>query len=212
MLAKDKAREVVVASILQRKVDPVKIDTINQLLMTQSNSLGVTFVNNDKNFKFQDGTVDTALLLSVDKWHLSLQGAMKLILNLKLTEMARAHQTRQKENSQKMSLPVQSAWRNPLPIPGVPDPPPARFTETPANDIIKFRGGRNTFSNIYMTSIHALNMDFKSVEHGCTFYKCLQWISLTWRIKAWLLTLLERPRRSVTRSQRMNNGLKLRRE
>ena len=177
-MAKEKAKEVFVSSVLPRldeKVETGKINKVNQLLKGQSNSLKAVFINNDRNFKFQDGSVDETLLLTVDKLHLSPKGSNRLIQNLELVDMAKMSAKTPNGGTHRppTSNSVQSTWKIPLPTPEAPEPPPVDQKESPESDVIKFRGGNSSFSNFYMTSVHAWNVNFKSVEHGYVYYKVL---------------------------------------
>ncbi len=49
----------------------------------------VTFVNHDKNVKYQDSSVDTYMLLTGDLLHLSAKGIQKVIDNRGLDDVAR---------------------------------------------------------------------------------------------------------------------------
>ena len=169
LLAKERAKEVHLSSVLPRlddKVEQQKIDALNQLLVPLCNSLNVKFINNDLNFKYRDNTVDDSLLLPVDKLHLSFQGVTRLLQNCHMQEMAKPSMT---DTPPKKTA---NAWSTPLTPPEAPTPPPER-QDNPINGSIKFRGAKSSFSNFYPTPIHAWNITFKSVEHAYTYYKAM---------------------------------------
>ena len=166
-LAKERADEVTLSSVLPRldeKVCPKKIDALNQLLLTLCNSLEVTFINNDMNFKFRDGTTDESLFQQCDKFHLSYLGTKKLLQNLKLLDHAKPR-TRKSAMEQQ----IHEVWSAPFHEPVSPQPPP----NMDEPNIVKFRGANSPFSNFFPTSIATWGKNFKSVEHGYTYYKAL---------------------------------------
>jgi hypothetical protein len=85
---------VTISSIPPRKDDPLimeKIDEVNVYLSNFANrTSGVTFVNNDRNFRYQDSSIDSTMLLQGDMLHLSAKGTSKLLENLGLSGMAKA--------------------------------------------------------------------------------------------------------------------------
>ena len=173
--AKERANEVVVSSILPRlddKIEPNRIDTINQLLMTHCNSLEVNFINNDTNFKFQNGSVDEVLLLSGDRLHLSRQGITRLLQNLALTDLTKVT-LKNGDAPKPHPPPYASAWAKPLATPKTPTPPQVAKPVARDNGLLKFKGPKSSFSNFFLTPIHAWNKTFTSVEHGYVYYKAI---------------------------------------
>jgi len=86
--AKERAVNVHLSSILPRtdeKAERNKIDNLNQMLITVTNNQEITFINNDKNFRYRDDSIVESMLSS-DGWHLSRLGADKLLLNLGLQD------------------------------------------------------------------------------------------------------------------------------
>ncbi len=90
-VAKAKAVKVHLSSILPRsddRADMVKIDTLNQMITILANEEGVEFINNDKNFRYRDDTIDEHMLLPADNLHLTDAGITRLLKNLGLSNMA----------------------------------------------------------------------------------------------------------------------------
>ncbi len=89
--AKAKAVKVHLSSILpwsDERADMVKIDTLNQMITILANEEGVEFINNDKNFRYRDDTIDEQMLLPGDQLHLTNAGITSLLNNPGLSEMA----------------------------------------------------------------------------------------------------------------------------
>ena len=185
--AKEMADQVHFSSILPRgddKVDPSKIDKLNQLLTPIANKLEVSFINHDLNFKYQNGSTDETLLLEADKLHLSAQGTEKLLGNLKLSNKAQANfgkgsvnrwEKSKAQSCDKKDLPAQ--WNDPLPMPAAPPCPPLpdpqrKFEDKPQP--IKFRGPRSSFSNFYAAPLKMWGMTFTSCEQAYNFRKALE--------------------------------------
>ena len=179
--AKRIATTVVLSSIPPRnddRGDSAKIDNINQLLLTVANEVDVEYVNHDRNFRFIDHSVDTALLLP-DQLHLSTNGVKKLLTNLSLADKARARPG----NRVRPQKPTQ-AW-NTLTPPSVPAPPPPLMSlnvDPPSQQMsdldlntapLYFRGGGSPLSNFYPAPIAIWNMNFASSEHAYQYRKCV---------------------------------------
>ena len=178
-IAKERAENVSLSSIIPRldeKVPSQKMNDLNDQLHTLSTANRATFINNDLNFKYADGSADTSLLLEGDKLHLSNQGTLRLLKNLKLTELAKSNMapTPVKRPTVRNELLINDEWAAPFPIPSEKEVPPGDVNKTLGElQPIKFRGAKSPFSNLYMTPIHAWGIDFKSTEHGYTYYKAL---------------------------------------
>lgn len=88
-----RAEKVTLSSIPPREDDRVNMDRIDEINEHYSNiadtNSDVTFVNHDKNFKYQDSSIDTSMLLAGDLVHLSAKGTQKLIDNLGLGDVAK---------------------------------------------------------------------------------------------------------------------------
>ena len=192
--AKGKAENVHVCSITPRadtKADLNKIDNINQLLSTVANNLDVNYINNDNNFKYQDGTTDETLLLSGDKLHLSAAGATKLLQNMKLYEKAKVSfgngpVSRWQLNITDAETNASSVneWDKPLQVPA-PAPmvaPSVHLANVLASDHqsdygaqpIKFRGARSSFSNFHGASLKKWGMLFPTNEHAYNYRKAIE--------------------------------------
>lgn len=90
--AKSKADHVTLSSILPRtddRGDMNKIDTLNQLIMIEANNNGVTFINNDENFRYRNDSPDESLLF--DGLHLTESGVNRLLSNLNLQGKAKCN-------------------------------------------------------------------------------------------------------------------------
>ena len=197
--AKGKAVNVHISSITPRtdtKADPNKIDNINQLLSTVANSLDVNYINNDNNFKYQDGTTDETLLLSGDKLHLSAAGASKLLQNMKLQEKVKVSfgngpVSRWQQNATEVDTKASTTnhtnqWDKPLqvpaPAPMVPLSIPKATTSVNDNYMhdqsntqpIKFRGARSSFSNFHVAPLKKWGMLFSSNEHAYNYRKAIE--------------------------------------
>ena len=174
--AQSLASNVVISSIPPRedaRVEPGKIDTINLLLLPILNEAGVTFVNNDTNFRYRDNSIDSSLLLA-DKLHLSAVGVNKLLLNLGLSGKAKARQgsrpyirpqSTKLLNSQQPPIPSLMDVRTSAPPQQLP---PAR--ERP----VLFHGARSPLSNFFPCNLNIWNMHFRSSEHAYQYKKCIE--------------------------------------
>ena len=83
----DKAPAVTVSSVLPvlKRADAEFVAEVNRQMRTTCDELNVKFVDNDANFAFKDGTVDTDVYHK-DGLHLSGRGVSKLVSNLGLVE------------------------------------------------------------------------------------------------------------------------------
>ncbi len=92
--AKAKTVKVHLSSILplmDERANMVKIDTHNQMITILANEEGVEFLNNDKNFRYRDDTIDEQMFLPGDQLHVTnagITGITHLLNNLGLSEMA----------------------------------------------------------------------------------------------------------------------------
>ena len=182
-IVKDKAQNIHLSSIIPRaddKADMTKIDNINQLLTTIANEESVKFINNDVNFKYQDGSIDESLLLTVDKLHLSASGTKKLMQNMKLEQKTKGNSGNKPRNWWKKN--DSEVQIDPLPVPN-PAPKP-NFTQPKegerernqhdqpsATPPMYFRGNRNSFSNFYTSPITVWGMNFPTNEHAYNYRK-----------------------------------------
>ena len=183
--AKEISEDVFFSSILPRAdstVDPTKIDNINQLLKTIANDLHVNFVNNDTNFKFQDGTIDETSLLAADKLCLSAQRTLKLLQNLQLRDVTRVsignesvNRWVEEQNSTRKENETSKHWNDPLPAPA--PPPSIKYHQDEARSEvqpIKFRGPTSSFSNFYAAPLKIWGTLFASNEHAYNFRKSVE--------------------------------------
>ena len=181
--AKDRAQHVHLASVLPRaddKADMVKIDNVNQLLTTTANNLNVNFVNNDKNFRYRDDTIDETLLLNTDKLHLSPLGVHKLLQNLNLQDKAKTS-FGNGPVSRWDTVPADGGYhtlkhkRDKSPI-----PPSVSLTDysgpvyTNNENIVKFRGPRSPLSNFYECNIEVWDVKFPTTEHAYNYRKAIE--------------------------------------
>jgi ribA/ribD-fused uncharacterized protein len=198
--AKPKAADVHVCSITPRtdaNANISKIDNINQLLSTVANNLQVNFVNNDNNFKYQNGTIDETALLTADGLHLSAAGSSKLLLNMKLQEKAKVSfgygpvSRWQEDSPGKNTASLGNSWSNPLPVPAPPPVVPSsvepvvismadnceevrhRSSHSDAEPI-KFRGSRSSFSNFHGAPLKKWGMLFPTNEHAYNYRKAIE--------------------------------------
>ena len=171
--AKAIATSVTISSIPPRddnRVDPGKLENLNGLLMPIANDEDIQFVNHDRNFRYRDNSVDTSLLL-VDKLHLSAAGVKKLLLNLGLSEKAKARtESRQPTQPQQPSV---------IPFPQPKTIPSLMQVRTSAPNSqssapVYFHGARSPLSNFYPCSLTMNNVHFKSSEHAFQYQKCIQ--------------------------------------
>ena len=184
-VAKEKSQTVHVASVVPRaddKADMAKINTINRLLVTITDeTTNVNLINNDRNFKYLDGSADESLLC-VDKLHLSLNGTKKLLQNLQLGERAKArfgdgtsNWWHKKEHQKASDAPP------PPPPPIQPSPVPRqpvshRF-EPQTNENSRqllFRGSRSSFSNFHHSTLSMWGMKFMTNEHAYNYRKAIE--------------------------------------
>ena len=172
--AKVIADKVHLSSILPRTDEPhftERIPSLNDLLSPLAESKEVSFINNDQNFTYRNGTVDGSLLSPADGLHLSSQGVAKLLLNLKIQEGAKAAT----ESPTKRWDSKQMTTRNedPPTMPTAPPPfdDPLRKVESQP---IKFKGPGSSFSNFYAVPLHMWGMTFASSEHAFQYRKAVE--------------------------------------
>ena len=167
------ASNVVVSSIPPRddaRVDPGKIDKINQLLVPILNDAGVRFVNNDTNFRYRDNSLDSSLLLA-DKLHLSSAGVNKLLLNLGISDKAKARQALRPDKRRQYPTPRTNYQQHPTPLMQVPTSAPPR-SSTQDRPVL-FHGARSPLSNFFPFPMNIWNLSFKSSEHAYQYRKCI---------------------------------------
>ena len=86
--AKTVTTDVTVSSILPcNRSDTQHVAALNTELRATCSELNVKFVDNDCNFTFRDGTIDTAAY-HTDRLHLSQRGVDRLLSNLSLSSQA----------------------------------------------------------------------------------------------------------------------------
>ena len=188
-LAKEKSENVHLCSILPRadeKGDLVKIDNLNRLLMKIATENQVEFIENDRNFRFQDGTVDEMTLAAADKLHLSAVGCKRLLQNMKLEDkvkvtISEGPQSLWKTQPDTGKHEAPTSWNEPLPV-----PPPPRAPVMPNHNMlessqpalhpqpIKFRGPSCTFSNFYCSPLNKWGIQFRSSEHAYNYRKAIE--------------------------------------
>ena len=169
-VAKEIAESVFLSSIPPRsdsKADADKISNANRLNENVATEEEVAFVNHDNNFRFQDKSVDTAVLLP-DLLHLSSVGVSKLLGNLKLSDKAKAR---------KDNLPHRKpaeVWNRSLP-PTIPPPSLMSIPTVPpvASTPLYFHGSRSPLSNFFYSPLVIWNMNFKTSEHAYQYRKCV---------------------------------------
>jgi predicted NAD-dependent protein-ADP-ribosyltransferase YbiA (DUF1768 family) len=205
-----RADTVLLSSIPPRNDDKVsmeKIDAINeQFRNIAENTEGVEYISHDKNFRYQDGSLDSSMLLP-DQLHLSSKGTKKLIENLglkehtisttgkgpvkKRTNSDRGQSRRQGPfswSSQSTQMPISNLpWKTSSSR--VQDKPPLRpWPGTKNLPHVKheryFHSGKDVLSNFYMTNLRVWDRIFKSIEHGYQWRKAmyLGLDKIAWRI------------------------------
>ena len=178
LVAKERAENVHVSSIMPRaddKADLQRIENINMLLTTTATATGVTYINNDKNFKYRDDTVDLSLLSSTDKVHLSSLGVTKLLQNLNLQDKARSSFGQGPINRWSHEKTVTTKPNDVPRSPPVIDLATPRSTdESPSPITVKFRGPNDPFSNFYHSNIEIWNLRFKTNEHAYQYRKAIE--------------------------------------
>ena len=92
--AKQRFTEVSLSSVLPRVDRDVedRQKLVNNVVSEACTELEVTYINNDDNFLFRNGTADTSSFQK-DGVHLSAQGTTKLMTNLKLNPVSRSSQS-----------------------------------------------------------------------------------------------------------------------
>jgi ribA/ribD-fused uncharacterized protein len=188
-LAKEKAENIHVCSVIPRtdgKVDSNKIDNLNQLLKPLADDMQVKFINNDNNFKYQDGTADETTLLPTDKLHLSAVGSGRLLLNMKLQDKAKVNfgdgpacRWQNNHASDKVNPASPSSWNDPLPVPpaapAVSDPVQASKTQViDGAQPVKFRGSKCSFSNFFSAPLRMWGIQFPTNEHAYNYRKAIE--------------------------------------
>ena len=144
--------------------------SFNQLLAVLCNGLDVTFVNNDKNFKYQDGSTDESVLLPGDNLHLSSVGAKRLLTNLGLESVAKC--TLGEGNRWKKGKDQKKTAPKGKPTPPPPPPPePEDYAEPQKKKPVYFRGGKDALSNFHNFSFNVYGKEFKSLEHAYQWRK-----------------------------------------
>ena len=182
---KDKAQNIHISSVLPRdddKADMSKIDDLNQMLSDMANeeSPDFKFIDNNVNFKYQNGSLDESLLVPIDKLHLSELGTKRLLQNLKLED--KAIPTHRNSSERKWTGKENSDISDPLPIPArAPDFKSKNtgkgFSNVGEIDLdrpIHFRGYKSSFSNFYESPITIWGMNFKTNEHAYNYRKAME--------------------------------------
>ena len=195
-LAKERATNVHLSSIpprIDNKVDQSKIDEVNESLGTAARNKEVSFIMQEKNFMFRDGTVDESLLNPADGLHLSEKGTSRLLDNLGLKDKATVdfgcYTTKMNPNLSRNSKvspkSVLQAWEKPLPPPASPPPmrqkielqhkpSQSKQDDNSQRNIVRFQGAKNPLSNLFPTPINIWGMTFRSVEHAYQYRKAIE--------------------------------------
>ena len=182
---KDKAQNIHISSILPRaddKADMNKIDSLNQILSDMANeeTPDFKFIDNNVNFKYQNGSLDESLLAPVDQLHLSELGTKRLLQNLNLADKAKT--TLKNSSEKKRTEKEKSAMSDPLPVPSqAPDFKNKNkgkgFSHPAEIDLdrpIHFRGFKSSFSNFYESPVTIWGMNFKTNEHAYNYRKAME--------------------------------------
>lgn len=176
--AKCRADKVHLASITPRSDDnahDIKIAKVNELLLGMAADAAVGFIDNDKNFRYRDGSVDESLISPIDKVHLSSSGSKKLLDNFKLHDLAKVRsglgnstQLHKQEKMNAFPLPTMQSSFTP-------------HTSYESNDSLnkastplKFRGPHNSLSNFYGSQIRMWGLTFSSNEHAYQYRKAME--------------------------------------
>jgi ribA/ribD-fused uncharacterized protein len=203
-----RAEKVTLSSIPPRadgKVDPRKMDTVNEQFYHIADSNGIEFVDHDRNFKYRDGSVDKSMLLEGDLLHLSSKGTQKLIDNLGLDAKPAigsgpTNRWKPKKTTPGSGLPPppppppthppQSSWSSSgqsgpstpntgrkRPWPGVRNLPHTKKKRY-------FKSERDPLSNFYLVQLLVWGKVFKSLEHAYQWRKAvfLGLDNVAWRI------------------------------
>lgn len=163
-VAKTKAVNVHICSILPRtdeRVDSDRINSLNTDIKDLAISEEVHFIDNDNNFKYQDGTTDVSLL-SADGLHLSDLGVKRLLRNVSLEDVAESGLSRPNTTTptpNKPNTPSGSTGYHSF-MQGGGD----RQTSRPS--FYKFRGQHEVYSNFYSAWIQMNNMWYPTNEHA----------------------------------------------
>ncbi len=164
-VASEKADKVFISSIPPRGDDNEdhssvddKIKSVNAKVKQLADEAGVTFVDNDCNFRYANGELDDSLLL-LDRLHLSQKGVTRLIKNLGLTDHIACTLTNAGGGA-KWPNPGRGSGRGNKPQPGRDDNVPSP---------VMFRSHKDELSNFYPCTLHIYGDKFKSSEAAYQF-------------------------------------------
>lgn len=173
--AKSRAKNLHLASIIPRLDDDShdeKTVEVNRLLKELAASATVNFYDNDRNFRYQDGSVDESLISPIDKVHPSISGSKKLLDNLKLLERATTSSgTEASAHVQKYGRISVSA---PETNPSSHSPPGLNGQPVTVSTSIKFRGPHNSLSNFYGAQLRMWGLTFPSSEHAFHYRRAIE--------------------------------------
>lgn len=176
--AKERSETVYLASVIPRSDDEnhgEKLSKLNALLDGISSDNNVSLVDNDKNFRYKDGSIDESLLLA-DGLHLTEVGIKKLINNLGLSEKtdftpgAGITNWGQKGVPTTPMIPPKSS-----PTPGnISSPTDIGNKFATTSNQLKFRGPGSSLSNFYSAPLFMWGLSFPSNEHAFQFRKAME--------------------------------------
>ena len=174
-IAKSRCDKVHLSSVTPRSDDRThddKVAKLNELLAQLAPAADVTFIDNDKNFRYRDGSADESLVSPIDRVHLSDSGSRKLLENLGLCARAKAVSgtvpSIQRQTTDKMHAPSKDppiALHNPQEAGGNPDD---------SSTTIKFRGPHNSLSNFYGAQLRMWGLTFPTNEHAYQYRRAME--------------------------------------
>ena len=161
-VAKEKADNVTLASIppkndLDGNMDEI-VKQVNAIASDLCEQEDVTFVDNDKNFRYRNGESDKDLL-NEDGLHLSQKGASRLISNLGLHDFVKVTETSKYNNHG-------STTKNPR--------SDNEEISTPNDNVQYFRGHKSELSNFYPCNLQMYNRNFTSSEAAFQYATALE--------------------------------------
>ena len=183
--AKERSESVHIASITPRNDDDAhkaKLEKMNELLVNICRTAEVNFIDNDKNFRYRDGSIDESLLLAGDKLHLSSNGTKKLLSNLGLEGKAKVTLVNEPRSFWNENGNVTSPKPASMTEPKPPTSYEATMMDAPSRNVsvsngaqpIKFRGPQSSFSNFFPAPLRMWGMTFQTNEHAYNYRKALE--------------------------------------
>ena len=149
--AKEHAEFVVITSILPRadteNVDQ-KVMQVNQEISRVAEEQGITYINNDQNFRYRNGQHDEDLL-KVDNIHPSEKGVKRLIKNIGLSTRAQCKTTGASWQKQKNKV------------------------KAVKGKTLLFKQSNHELSNFYPCDLYVFDQEFRSSEAAYQYSKAM---------------------------------------